>query len=345
MTVERTELLLEKLRQYLLAECFVAIDPKPLEMPSGLSLGARNQFTAWGADLYGLSFAFLVPERRVEEAPSRFLNLWEQVATPIEKTGKIPVFLTDKFSLPARRILVANHVPFVVPGSHLYLPHVPAQFRDDLLDRIPPVRRAKLAPSTQYFLTSFLQCRAFPPNQSEYDDIFGVSRMTISRIVTELEERGWIRVTKEGRSHFVELAGSAREIWDEAKEYLTSPVMRRFSLEEEVPEFQRVGFPAGYSALSQYTMIGDNAWPTVAITREVEEKHERLIRELVTSMKESCKMKVEVWQYPPALPEAVAGKKAMPDLLSLILSFSGPQDERTEQALEELEKQITWSKE
>lgn len=339
--------LISALRQVFQSELFLFIDPQPTLPPTGLAVGVRNRFAFYESDLHGEAFTFVVPKEAVDEAPTRFLKMWEQIHESVDP--QIPVYVTDRISLASRRILVAKGVSFVVPGKQIYLAPLHVHFQEDnLWDPIRARPTEVLSPTARHILATLLQCEGLSRIQSDYDDIFGVSKMTVSRIVRDFEVRGWIRLQAAGRSNEISLSREQREIWQEAKLSFPSPVVETYRLEEKLSILNTYGIPGGYSILADHTTLADNPWPTVAIERKVFHEYRDQIEELTTGS-DRPKMEVEIWAYPPQLPEAAIPNpknqlhKPTPDLLSVLRSFDKPVDERTAEALETLQGNVSWS--
>ena len=339
--------LIRALRQVFQTELFLYVDPQPITPPTGLAVGVRNRFAFYESDLHGEAFIFVVPKEAVDEAPTRFLKMWEQVHESVDP--QIPVYVTDSISLASRRILVAKGVSFVVPGKQIYLAPIHVHFQEDnLWDPIRARPSEVLPPTSRHILATLLQCEGLSRIQSEYDAIFGVSRMTVSRIVRDFEARGWIRLQAAGRSNEIALSRDPQEIWQEAKLSFPSPVVETYQLEEKLSILQIYGMPGGYTFLGDHTTLADNPWPTVAIERKVFHKYQDQIQKLQI-VSDRPKMQVEVWAYPPRLPEAAIPnpehrlRKPKPDILSVLRSFDDPVDERTAEALETLQGKVTWS--
>jgi len=339
--------LINALRQVFETELFLLVDPQPIVSPAGLSVGVRNRFAFYEGDLNGETFTFVLPKEPLDEAPTRFLKMWEQIQASI--APQVPVYVSDRISLASRRRLVAKGVSFVVPGKQIYLKPLRVHFKEDnLWDPIRSRPDEELAPTARHILATLLQCEGLSPLQSEYDEIFGVSRMTISRIVRDFEVRGWIRLKKAGRSNLISLRKDPKEVWQEAKLSFPSPVVATHLLEEKLPILQTCGMRGGYSFLADHTILADNPWPTVVIERKVFHEYRNQIQEIET-ISDSPAMQVETWAYPPylpvrAIPNPERGSRELkPDILSVLRSFSEPVDERTAEALEQLEGRVTWS--
>jgi len=95
----------------------------------------------------------------------------------------------------------------------------------------------------------------------------------------------------------------------------------------------------GFSALSEYTMLGDNVYPTFAVTKDDFRQLEKEEPLMITPNGEDPKSVLEVWEYLILL----SGKK-LPDPISLAISFEkrDDTDERTKMAIEEMLEGYVW---
>jgi predicted HNH restriction endonuclease len=95
---------------------------------------------------------------------------------------------------------------------------------------------------------------------------------------------------------------------------------------------------AGFTALSEYTMISEDRVPAYAtgIDAYQQMKHKNMIKEV--SYPEEAEAKIEVWRYQP---EILSSLETV-DKLSLFLSMKNETDERVQSALNELMEGIKW---
>ncbi len=115
-----------------------------------------------------------------------------------------------------------------------------------------------------------------------------------------------------------------------AKGILTSPVKRTiFAPKKEIGAALPL---SGYSALSEYSMMNPPAQETRAAASVA--VWEKIFVSRMLNAEDQCA--VELWRYDPR--KLAAG--ACVDRLSLALSLNGSRDERVQEALEEMLKQL-----
>lgn len=249
--------------------------------------------------------------------------------------GKLPSY--------ARQRLIENGVPFVVPGTQLYLPGHGVDFRSR--SKKPVEIRSEMRPSSQALLLYLLLHASDPEcarTATEFAPMLGQTLMTSSRAVAELEAHGLVLTRKRGRSKEVFLRQDPRETWEASQPLLRNPVMRRLVLlgASSVPG---AGYPlAGLSALSQKTMLAEPYTPTYAVSREVARGSDlevaAVARDSSSMAAEADVSTVEVWAYDPV----PLSKDGVVDPLSLCLSLRDDQDERVQGALERMIEGLPW---
>lgn len=249
-------------------------------------------------------------------------------------------------SLPSyvRARLMDLGVSFVVPGSYLYLPG----FGADVRSRRPrgATSRDTLSPSGQLLLLSLLLGRldeVSPRSGSEIAPCLGLSAMTISRAIAELEAHGFIVVGKSSRYKPISLADAPREVWSAAQRLLRDPAQRRLVVRTESEMLD--GLPrAGLTALSEGTMLSSPRQPTFAISKTAlkDEETAGLAYEGGQGwfLGEPGLAVVESWVYDPA----ILARDGSVDPLSLWLSLRADQDERVKQALANMMEDVQWSR-
>lgn len=116
------------------------------------------------------------------------------------------------------------------------------------------------------------------------------------------------------------------DLFERLKKYMVSPVRVKGYIEKAAVTENMV--LAGESALAEKTMLNPPAVSTYAISAK-QFKKEQLMKELVDPYKQA---ELELWEYEPEL----FAKEGMADMVSVVLSFDKTEDERIEEALEEV---------
>jgi len=253
------------------------------------------------------------------------------------------VVVFDRLPSYVRQRLIERGISFVVPGAQLYLPEHGLDFRS----RSKQSARvgATLRPSAQSMLLYLLLHSgdsALARSASELAPILGQSLMTASRAVAELEAHGLVRVQRVGRTKEVRLSQGAREVWEAAQPLLRTPVIRRLTLVDGLPESAGGHLLAGLRALSQQSMLAAPRTPTYAVDRTTARasgmEDAAVARDWPSMADEAGAATVEIWSYDPApLSDGV-----VVDPLSLSLSLRDDPDERVQGAVARLLEGLPW---
>jgi DNA-binding MarR family transcriptional regulator len=246
------------------------------------------------------------------------------------------VFVLDSIDSIARQRMLQKGLPFIVPGTQCYLPGALVDFRERF-PRKGIQGRDTLSPAAQLVLLYHLQRKrldGWPLNQIARE--LRYSTMTLSKVKDELEGAGLCEVQRKGRSVSLRFVSEGRELWDLAKEKLSSPVRKTLWAQWATP-----GYPAlraGISALSEKTMINEDRLPTYALRASMLEGWLRKGTIIRCPDAETANAKMEGWAYEPKL----LGDNLNVDVLSLYLSLRDSHDERVQKELEQLIQGVHW---
>lgn len=237
-----------------------------------------------------------------------------------------------------RNQLIQHGVPFLVPNRQLFAPHMGIILTERFDSKQVP-EKDLASPATQALLIWFLNHYPATDTWSPFEaaGVLGYTDMTATRAVRELLKFGLFELEVRGRAKYLKLVQSRRELWEMAKPYLRSPVLRTlWTYDRRI--FDIVGERrAGESALASMTMLNDPQQPVIAITAEVAQQAKQ------------GGILFEPWQLPDGIavqvwrcrPDMDAKAKTV-DPLSLWLSLRDSRDNRIQIALEEIEEKFLW---
>lgn len=236
----------------------------------------------------------------------------------------------DRASLYSKDKMIEDGIPFIIDGDTVYLP-----FLGLLLGK----KQRELKPVHQI---SFLTQRILLKGLYEgYDNAtvtalsgkLGVSKMAVSKSFDELEYLDVGVINHFGRRRSITMRGDKKSLWEKIKPFMRNPVIRTFDLKQDA----HMSLCAGISALSEYSMLADNSYPTYAI--EKSEINMSGIRELKQASKGDdigCRV-FEVGYFLDCI------KPGVQDPLSVLLSVEDEKDdERVEISIEEMLKEYVW---
>ena len=248
------------------------------------------------------------------------------------------VFVLDHVTDYQKKRLVELRFSFIVPGKQLYMPFLGVALRREYRNIKKPMQQISFAAQKIALLASYGKWGSM--TVTEVARLVGYSKMTVSRCLDELEGVIPGCVTVEGRNRYLSLASAktVMEQYNYLKPFLRSPVRKEISL-HDIPLKIKTLSAGGFSALSEYTMLADNAYPTYAVTKNDFRQLEKEEPWKITPDGEDPKALLEVWEYLILLTD-----KKLPDPISLAISFRkrGDSDDRTKMAIEKMLEEYAW---
>lgn len=237
-----------------------------------------------------------------------------------------------------RKQLIALGVAFVVPNRQLFAPQVGVilteRFRAE-----PPRVQEQASPATQALLIWFLNHHPVTEIWHPFDDAatLGYTDMTATRAIRELLQFNLFALEVRGRAKYLRLHGTRRELWEKAKPYLRTPVLRTLWTYDRGILDMTGALWAGESALARLTMVNESQQQFLAMTAQTAQ-HAKQKGILFEPRDIADGVAVQVWRYRPDLD----AKKKTVDRLSLWLSLRDHRDDRIQMALDELEENFEW---
>lgn len=237
-----------------------------------------------------------------------------------------------------RKRLIERRIPFVIPGSQLYLPQMgmelrPKQPRADAQS----VPLEKMSPATQLVVILALNNRLEPTvSPLMLAHLTGYTPMTMTRAWNELEALGLGVQLREGRQRLLSFPEGLRALWERARHFMRSPVQDSFRVRVSALALGRP-LLAGTSALAEASRLAAPRMPIYAVSREEWGEIRRAGFEHIP-LEEPGTCWMQVWRYPPGL----ISRLPQVDPFSLCLSLQGETDERVQAALEEMMEQHQW---
>jgi hypothetical protein len=184
----------------------------------------RDKYTIFRADLFGRK-AFFALENwpSAEASPSEY---GRDAAALKNVLGSDVVLVISAIPSYARNRMVQQRVPFIVPGTQMFLP----MLMIDLREHYPKRREASentLSSVAQVIVLYHLvrePLSAIPVGQIA--SRLGYSATAIGNADDELQEVGICDVVREGKTLSLHFKGNKREVWQTAERFLSTPVKR-----------------------------------------------------------------------------------------------------------------------
>lgn len=322
----------DKLERYLDDILGIQVAVAPWEAEGRMPLFLRDRYRFFWAEVLNQKCVFMVDDHAEVESPAAIRKHVE----PVREKWDVPVvYVRDRIIAYNRKRLIEHKVPFIVPGTQMYLPTLGIDLREHF--RKLRADNGGLRPAAQAVLIHALLRDAENLGPTVLAEKLGYSIMTMSRALDELEAAELGRTTANGRERRLRLAGSKREIWEKAQPLLRSPVVKRHAI-RLAPEAALSGPRTGLDALAHYSMLAEPGSVAVAIGREDWKSMQRTDRVEAAMMDEPGTTTVEVWSYAPVL----FADGGWVDRLSLYLSLRETRDERVQAALDQMIKEVPW---
>ena len=270
------------------------------------------------AILNGCRWIMLSPTEELVTIPA----LKKQIKR-IQEIENIPVVIKlPAISLYKRKKMIESGISFIT-GKQAFLPFMGTFLTHENEET---VEVTKLMFSAQQLALMYLYNNNKKLYVSAATKKLPFTAMTMSRAVKQLESTGLFYTTKDGVNKVIESDYCGLELYEKIKEYMTSPVRKIGYLNKaEITEDMVL---AGDSALAEATMLNPNRVMTYAVYIKSFVK-EKLVNELIDPDEQ---VRVELWEYDPKQ----FSEDNMADRLSVALSFTENEDERVEEAIEEL---------
>jgi hypothetical protein len=196
--------------------------------------------------------------------PVNLVTLRKQRQQLKKLTGLECVLYYKKTSPYIKRKLTEEGIPFIIENTDVYLPFMGVVLSGNKERTLPKVHRISF--NTQRLLLTALYNHWDTVNVSQAAQKLKVSKMTVSRCFDQIEAVGLPLIRKMEKERLYVWEESPMCLWDLIRPYLRNPVFREYRLDEYLPVKQYLF--GGMSALSQYSMLNDNIYPTYAITKQ-----------------------------------------------------------------------------
>lgn len=222
-----------------------------------LPLFLREQFDVRMLTVEQTDVLFAAP--RGNRSFSDLRRQWEQ----LERCAKTPCVLCLEETTRYRRDrLIALGIPFILGRENLYLPFLGAVLQKKRAAQPPHIQ--KLTPIAQKMVLTAMYEKWQRVSCREISERMGVSRMTASRNLLELQALDLPLVETGGGAKYYAFGGTRRQLFELCSPYFQDPVAKIYAL-EEIP--QGLDCLGGRSALSGRNGPADHRYPTFALTR------------------------------------------------------------------------------
>jgi len=289
-----------------------------------LPLYIQASYELWGAKIEGVNILFAHAKDE-----SMDIRLHQNAVKRLGEISDTPVVLVFE-KLNARNVesLIKKNIAFIIQDKQIYMPFVLLEIKT------PPIKNTFIKPSSlshdaDTILIGYLDC-AIANGWMIKEIAKAINRelRATSKALKLLEALGYLHIEVEGRSQRIYFIPQM-EIYERLKQEGVSPIKYTFFAKE----FAKDSVESGMSALSHYSTLVDEKIKSVAISHKMINAKEL---EALQCEEDESKLKVEVWDRDPS----VFAYNGVINPLYLLRFFGQEEDERVEEAIENIEKQI-----
>lgn len=303
-------------------------EPIGEKLVATLPLYLRQRYELYRIDLFGRRCALAIENSPYGElSPTGYANDLSQLKHRLNDDVilvlmKLPSYVRNRF--------VKQHIPFIVPGTQMFLPMLMIDFREQF-PKLKDRTRTTLSAVAQVVIIYQILKRSL--NELPLGQIatrLGYSAMAMSKAQDELQASGLCEAVRVGRTVCLNFTSHGRALWQQAEPLLTTPVRRRLWVHWGQPRARAI--PAGTTALSKLSMLSDDRIPTFAMRDK--DLTSAMDRGQILGCKdpEEADARIESWKYDPW----ILADDDVADRCSLYLSLRQSVDERIQKEIRSL---------
>jgi len=269
----------------------------------------------------------------INEAP-RIGAIKKHLNTIKKITNDQIVLYFRKITRYRRKSLIQNKIPFIMEDGQIFLPFLALYLKN--IEDIMEKQIKSFTPSGQIAYLYFLYNKEAVVNTTEFSKLFGWTPMTSSRALNELYKAKLLTYKiggKTGRSKYYSRI-SDPSYFKKGREFLNSPIKKIIHIKKE-PKNSLV---AGLEALSELSMFNPPGHKVRAIYGDGLNMNDLGVVKNIDIIKDEKLLELQIWEYDPKL----FTNKDIVDKASLYASLKNENDERIEQALEEVLRGEIW---
>jgi hypothetical protein len=310
---------IKTIAKYFLEALGLKIKVRPWKEKSSLPIFLTDSYDFYETSIFKKPYLFMVVKESSELTPATIRKHWDLV---VKKWRGLCVVVEPTITSYNRKRLIEHKVPFVIPGTQLYLPDLGIDLKEHFRQVRQPV--SSFSPAAQaVVIYALLNKIKYPISATDLVAKLGYTHMTLSRVFDEIESAKIGTIERHGRERLWNFNETTNELWEQTKSLLKSPVKLRVWVKN-----CKFNIKAGLSALGYYTIFNPPSLPVYAISIEKWKQ----IKPTIMQTPEEAVCELEVWYYDPLL----FAKNHVVDRYSLYLSLEDIQDERIEKAMDTL---------
>ncbi len=319
---------IESLKSYLNEVLNVSIAVHHWKNPGHIQIFLTDSYDFFKFTIFEQIYLLMVPKESTEITPGLISKHYKQAQ---KSCDNCIIYAQSSLSSYNRKRLVEYHIPFIIPGNQMYLPHLGIDLREHFR-RLHCNKDKAFSPAAQAVaIYALVRQTNEKLTSSHLVEKLGYTFMTINRVFAEFRTAQIGEFFQEGREHCWTFTDK-RTLWELAAPFLRSPVKKRLWLKSH-----QLKILAGLTALSHLSFLAPPPLPIFAASIHQWRIWQKLGFEVMPST-DGADIQLEIWHYDPEL----FAKNNIADPFSLYLSLKANQDERIESALKEMLENIEW---
>ena len=290
-----------------------------------MPLYIKAAYELWNTEIAGFGVLFLkIKDSQLD------MRIHQNAFKKIEELCPCKAVLVfEKLDGRNANSLIKKHIPFVIENKQIYMPFALVQMQTQNI-KVNQKIYSELTTDADIILIGYLDNKISNAMMiKEISEITNRDIRSVSNALDILESFNFVNVEKIGRSKQVYFIPKL-EAYERLKENSKSPVKYTFYTQDIL---DNKSVFSGYSALSKYSSLIDESVKTIAISQKTLKNMN--IQELEYD-KDIANYRIEVWDREPSL---FSYNNAI-NSLYLLRILKNTNDERTNYALEEIEKNI-----
>ena len=326
--LHRKENMMQLISYYMQKTLGITVKFKKWEAEEALPLLLREHYSfsiILVFDREHLVFIGQTEERKTATVLAKHIRLIKQFWS-----GGI-IYAKQTLNSTDRARLIQAAIPFIIPNKQLFLPYLGMDLKEIFPEKKP--KHEKISPSAQLLVLGKLYNKSWiRENPSIMAEHTGLTNMSLGRAFKELEQFHIATIRTQGKEKFLNFPVQGKKLWGMSLPFLRSPVTSSITIQDKIPEGL---ICSGETALSRYSLLQE---PQISVfATHNKRKLSQLQFNDPEKNSETCSI-IQKWAYDPR----ILAKNTIADPLSVYLEFSDSEDERIEEALENLLKGISW---
>lgn len=297
------------------------------ELYKKLPLAYRGRYDIYNVRTNGILWLAIHPKEEIG------LIMLRKDRVRMEKAATLNCALfLDSASFYIKEKLMEEGIPFVIEDKQVFLPFIGYLLNCANERNLTPVHLISFL--TQKMLIMAIYEKWNDVKVSDAAEKLNISRKSASRSFDELEYLNIDVLGLKGKSRVIRITGERKHLWEQVIGKLRNPVIQRFILCEDV-KLHKI---AGISALSEYSLLSDNDYPTYAVTKkEITDSKIKLMRQVGKSEEIGCVV-LELGYFIDFM------EKGVQDPLSVTLSLTEEEreEERVDISVKKMLEEYVW---